>query len=342
MNVLLATVGVTVLLLTMADMARTTVRLDRPSGPVTRLVARAVWRTFAPRGRKGRRPGPPAATGFVITSVIVVLWLGLTLLAWFLIFSAERGAVIDSGTGRPAGAWDTLYYAAFTLSTLGVGDYVPNGALWQVLTGVAATAGFAIVTLVITYVMSLTAAVMGKRRLGRLILSLGDTPERIVLRSWDGAAFTGIDQHLVALTSELHGLAEQHLAYPVLYYFRSEDPRAAHWPAVAVLSEALLVLDELVDEQVRLPPLVLGPPREAIESYLSMLPGPHRLPEVDAPPPPDVATLRERGVPLRPEDDIAVAVDRAGGTRRLLWAVLRHQGWSWPTSVTAARREDHP
>ena len=47
------------------------------------------------------------------------------------------------------------------------------------------------------------------------------------------------------------------------------------WLAVDVLSAALPVLDDLVGERVRMPPLVVKLPRVAFAAYLAMRPGSH-------------------------------------------------------------------
>jgi len=47
------------------------------------------------------------------------------------------------------------------------------------------------------------------------------------------------------------------------------------WLAVDVLSAALPVLDDLVGERVRMPPLVVKPPRVAFAAYLATRPGSH-------------------------------------------------------------------
>lgn len=316
------------------DMLRTALRADTYSGPITRHVSQLLWRLLSALGSRRRQAGPPGSTGLVIALSVLTIWLLLTLTGWFLVFSAYDSAVVDGTTGEPADAWARLYFSAFVLSTLGVGDYVPGGALWQVLTGVAATAGFAIVTLLITYVASLTAAVSDKRRFARRVFTLGSKPVDIVLGARPGAGRDALDQHLLELTGDLVSLAETHRAFPVLYYFGTREREAAHWPAVAVLNETLLLFGDVVlDGRRRAPDLVLDPARRAIATYLDTLPDTGRRAPRQDPPPPELDLLEAAGVALQPPDEVAAALEQARPQRARMLRVLTHQGWRWDDAL---------
>jgi hypothetical protein len=326
--------GAVILIAVSADMLLTALRVDTYSGPITRHASALLWRFFTDRRIPGRRVGPPNGTGLVIALSVVTLWLALTLAGWFLIFSSSEDAVVSSSTGEPADGWAILYYSAFVLSTLGVGDYVPGGAVWQVLTGLAATAGFAIVSLMITYVVSLTAAVSDKRRFARRVFVLGDSPVEIVLRGRSDANRAALDQHIIELTGDLVSLAETHRAFPVLYYFGTREREAAHWPAVAVLDETLLLLADLIADGRRAEPdLVIDPARRAIASYLTSLPNPYRRPSEGDPPPPVLGPLLDAGIPLQPPHVVDEVLEEVQLRRARILTVLDHQGWSWADAL---------
>jgi hypothetical protein len=325
--------GAVILVAVSADMVLTALRVDTYSGPITRHASSLLWRFFT-AVRTGPRSAPPNSAGLVIALSVVTLWLLLTLAGWFLIFSAYGDAVVDSTTGEPADGWATLYYTAFVLSTLGVGDYVPSGSSWQVLTGLAATTGFAMVSLMIAYVVSLTSAVSDKRRFARRVFTLGRSPVDIVLSGRSGANRDALDQHLITLTGDLVSLAETHRAFPVLYYFGTREREAAHWPAVAVLDETLLLLGDVVADGRRGgPDLVIDPARRAIGSYLASLPNPYRDPRNDDPPPPAIGALEDAGLPLHPPDVLDAAIRRVRPRRARLQTVLSHQGWQWTDAL---------
>jgi hypothetical protein len=57
----------------------------------------------------------------------------------------------------------------FTLFTLGVGDYRPNGAFWQMLTALCAADGLLTITLSVTYFVPLVSAATRKRQIAASI-----------------------------------------------------------------------------------------------------------------------------------------------------------------------------
>lgn len=330
---LLALAGGVILVTILADTVATVLRVETRSGPITRAVALVLWHLFNRLPRPGPRGGPPAVAGLVITLVIVMVWLSLIFAGWYLIFSASEHAVVHGDTGDPAGPWARAYYTAYVISTLGIGDYVPGGPPWQVLTGLAATAGLVFASLTITYLASLTSAVAHKRHLGRTIAQIGTTPQSIVLRAWDGRSFDVLRGYLTTITPELNAIAEQHLTYPVLYFFRADQRHTAHWPSVATLDEALFILDELVDERVQLPDLTVKPTRAAIAAYLDTVPDYKKDEDAQEPPAPPLDELEDSDVPLQAPDVIEAAVRSSAKRRSQLVAVLRHQGWSWQAAV---------
>lgn len=330
--------GIALILLAGVETISTAVRVDHRGGPVTRWVSAFLWRGFRGGGTR-RREGPPSWTGVVITVAIVLTWGVLALAGWFLLFSSDTSAVVGSRSGQPADGWARLYFTGYTLSTLGMGDYVPAGAPWQVLTALASGFGFGTATLVITYLAGVVSAVTAKRQLARSIWGLGRTAQQVVARAWDGQRFTVIEQHLLTLGPMLHGVAEQHLAYPLIAYFRSSRRETADLPAIALLHDTLAILSAAEDRH-RPNELVSAPAYEAIDAYLHALPGATRRPEdMDAPPWPDVTGLQEEGLPVRPLSDLPPS-DDALFRRKRIGALMHHQGWAWRDLEEATGRSE--
>ncbi len=227
-TILFAVVGALLVLAAVADVLLTTVRAGRAAGPLTQRLTSGLWR-LALRSRPGA--GPPRGTGPVFTLAVLTVWLTLLLAGWFLVFSASRAAVVSLSTSRPADPWSRLHYVAFTVSTLGTADYVPSGAVWQVLTGIAAITAFGLATLVITYVASLNSAVADKRQFARHVFGLGADPVEILRSSRSGRDLRLLDDQLISLTRDLHSMAEHQLTYPLLHYFTTRDRTAPDWPA---------------------------------------------------------------------------------------------------------------
>lgn len=196
---------------------------------------------------------------------VLLLWTGFT-----LIFAAGDPAVVRSSTGDAAGLVAVVYFVGFTIFTLGLGDFVPVEGVWRIVTTVATFSGLLLlVTLAITYFLSVVSAVVSRRSLAVHVHSLGRTPAEIVAGGWTGSSFSSaLVQHLVSLTSELAPLSEQHLAYPVLHYFRPRDPATAGSVAIANFSEAMLLMESAVAPEVRAPHSATNPVQYAVARHL--------------------------------------------------------------------------
>lgn len=326
-ELLLATLGLLLLGTAVVDMIMTVLRVDRRGGIVTRALASLLWRAFSGGGSQ-RDASPPPWTGIIFTLGLMGTWAVLAVAGWYLLFLSVPDGVVQATTSTPAGAGARLYFTLYTMSTLGLGDYVPAGLPMQVATGIASLFGFGMATLLITYLTGVVGAVSAKRELARAIWALGHSPQQIVRRSWNGHAFATFDEHLMTLLPSLHGVVEQLQANPLIAYFKSSDLDTAEVPAVAMLHEAMMLVNS-ADEELRLPSLVAEPLQDAMDAFLHALPGASRDPEeLDTPPWPRVEGLQADGIPVRPLQDLPGS-DDALFRRRRLGALMHHQGWAW-------------
>ncbi len=330
MSLLLAAAGTALLALALFDALWTTIA-PHGAGPLTKRIARGWWAAslWVHRQRAGGAHGLLAFAGPALLVLAFVVWVGLLWVGWTLLFSAEPGAVVESSSSVPADLAGRVYYVGFVLFTLGTGDYVPVGGVWEVLSAVASLSGLFVVTLAITYILSVVSAVAAKRRLAGSIHSLGTTPSDFVCGAWDGRGFPGLDQHLPSLSQALEMHTQRHLAYPVVHYFHTGDRRIALAPAAAVLNEALLLLDGAVAPEVRPAPAILHPARRTVASFLDTLGDAFVDPAAEAPPAPRAAALAAAGIPTAPHAEFDRSVQDAERSRRLLLGFVRDAGWRW-------------
>jgi hypothetical protein len=120
-----------------------------------------------------------------------------------------------------------------------------------------------------------------------------------------------------------------HRGYPVIHYYHSRDPRAAVPLRLAVLDEAVSLMRFAVRPEVRPHPMTLHVLEEATSGYLRALQSVYISPVETAPPPPDLAPLREAGIPLLAEEEIEEAFRKLAPRRRLLCGLVEHDGWRW-------------
>jgi hypothetical protein len=279
-------------------------------------------------------------TGLVSVVVTVGTWTTLLWAGWAFLFSASPTSLLDASTGRPAGAWEKIYFTGYTLFTLGLGDYKPNGHFWQLATSIAAGSGFLLFGLALAYVVPVISAATQKRQLAVYITSLGRTPDEIILRAWNGQDTRALAPHLQSLTALLALLGENHLTYPILHYFHGAQRIRASAASVAALDEALTILECGLQQGCSLDLPSLGAARESITSYLDTLRPALVVPSRGAPPPPSLDNLRGMGVPVVGDELFARAMALMSERRQLLLSMVANEGWDWsavwPESAPAA------
>ena len=318
--------------------------LGRGGGPLTKAVSRVVWGVT--QHEVGRRISGFlfSQLGVVVLLAVITLWVVLLWGGWSLVFLSERPAVVSATTGAPAGVWSRVYFVGYTLVTLGLGDYNPAGPLWQMLTTATALSGLFVLTLAISYVLPVLQAAVHRRATAAALWGLGETPEEAIRTMWDADRdCSAFEQHLIGLTPDLTLLAQQHIAYPVLHHFHGDERREALAPSLAVLDEALSVVEFGLDADC-LSPGALRPARAAIATLLDRLEGQSVGPADEPPRPPALARLRRDGYPARSDADFREALreEACDRRRRLLLGLVQAEGWTWDDVLGEDRSDEGP
>jgi hypothetical protein len=331
MRVLAITVGTVLVLGAFYDALTTTLLVGAGAGPVTRRVTGLLWRAALRSHGERRRSALLGAGGSTVLLTAVLVWVLMLWLGWSLILLSGHPAVIDAKTGASADPSAVIYYAGFTLFTLGVGDYIAAGSPWRILTAVAGFSGLFLITMAITYLISVISAVVNRRAVAAHVQALGSRADDIVRQGWTGHDFSAaFVQHLVALTALLSTVGEQHLVYPVLHYFRSEDPAASAPLAVARLDDALLLICCGMPPSARPPVSATEPLRAAVSRYVATVAATSAIRhDPPAPPPPDLAGLRSGGLPAVPVAVFREAVRAEEQHRRNLHRLVHGDGRDW-------------
>ena len=323
LDLAIALAGLLLLTFVYADMMWTT--MGGGSGPLTHRMTSVIWKMLLRLPSRGfLRWGGVIVTVAAVGSWILLLWGG-----WSIVFSAGEGAVVNATTGQPAGVWERIYFVGFTIFTLGVGDFRPAGALWQVMTPVATLSGLFLVTFAITYLVPVVQAATAKRQLSVLIAGLGLSAQDVVLGTWDGKDCSALGTHLQGFTPNLALLEQRHLTYPILHYFHSDTAIQAIALRVAALDEALTILACGMPEHHGLEASTFRLARQTITEMLETLESAFIDPAETLPPPPSLDLLRAHGLPLVSDATFQEGVSALSARRRLLCAFVEHDGWSW-------------
>ncbi|PRY13803.1 ion channel [Pontibacter ummariensis] len=331
MNFLYFALGALVFAITALDIIKTALS-SNGGGMVTSLVSRAVYKAFfLAAGKRGKSRLLSYAGPAVLVSVLLVwvlgFWSGL-----FLALLSDPGSVVHSVTKTNASAVEKLYYAGFTLSTLGVGDYVASSDFWRIVTDVAAYSGLVFITTSITYFLPVLSAVSLQSTLSLYISGMGKTPQQILIKSWNGKDFSSFFDNTSDLCQMLIKHTMNHHSYPVIHYFHNSQPKLSVAPAIVLLDEAYQLLGNALQQDVPVDEVKMSMLQTTLDSYLEVVKGSflkHPSPNEKAPLP-DLKQLEEKGVPLKGKETVRQHFEQAlQERRRLLTSLLEMDGWSW-------------
>lgn len=333
MNLPLLIAGLLLVIIIFVDALWTTFWIDGSSGPIAGFLQNRIWQliqTVVPRKyhRIASLSGPIIQT-IILATWVVVLWIG-----WTMVFTSYDDSLTYSRGPQPVDLTGRIYYVAFTMSTMGNGDYYPTRGMWELLTALTTFSGMLMITLVVSFVLSVVGGVNQKRSVASQIMGLGQRSEKLVISAWDNKTkeFRGLELQLISLTSQIGQLTEQQLSYPILHRYHGAVPKKDTAPAIAVLDDALTLLSYGVKEDYRPPHLLLKSARQSVESYLETLASSAIYPAKQVPPIPNLTELLEAGIPVVSDAEFSEAVQNLEHRRKLLLGLVKQNNFYWPES----------
>lgn len=323
-------VGVALLLVVVLDLFWTTLWVGGGAGPLTMRLSSWTWQVFR---RSTANDVTLSLAGPVTLTLTLLTWLGLLWAGWTFLFVGGEPSLLGTRDYRPAVWPDQGYFVAYSMFTMGNGDFTPASSAWQVATSLTTGSGMLLVTLSITYVLSVLRAVTQARSFASSVTGLGTKSEEYLQRGWsdDDESFEDLEIQLFRLGSQLDVVTEQHLSYPILHYYHSLRPRSATPRAVAILDDVLLLLETAVPEEYRVNDALTNTLESSIENYLEVLETEAIDPSKETPPRPDLELLRELEVPTVADETFDEALGSHRSRRQRLQAVVEQSAWDWPT-----------
>jgi hypothetical protein len=231
-NMACGALGTLVVLAVLVDVFGTAI-LPRPMRTlrVSRLLWAAMWGTWRSRARalvdeELREKLLGIYAPFTLLA-IVFFWLAFSILGFGLIAYALRAGIRP----EPQTLGEATYAIGVTVLTIGYGDYMPVGPLMRVVALFAAATGPGLFAITVTFLFSSLAAFQRREVFIVTLDPIAGAPASGV-RFLENHAELGLIDDLPQSMREgrtwIAEILENHLAYPILPYFRSSH-RGESW-----------------------------------------------------------------------------------------------------------------
>jgi hypothetical protein len=252
--ILFTIAGVGLLLLVAYDVYATVLHASARYGPVGERLNRAVWRltrAVALRLARARRHKLLNAVGPLLLPALIATYIVLLTLAFALIYYPRLATQFTHAhPQRDYGFTDALYASGITLTTLGYGDIAPRSTLVRLLSVLEAASGVALISLAITYLITVYTALEHKRAAALSIYHQageGADAAGFIAHHFVGGRFYGLRDALRVATRDIQSLLEAHVEHPVIHYFHPLEVYKSLPRMLFVLLEACSVIRATFD-----------------------------------------------------------------------------------------------
>lgn len=319
--------GILLYFITVMDIIQTTLSMQG-GGWLTGRLSHIFWKiVLIISGRDGKKKILGHA-GYILLVKIVILWVVLLWASFFLILISNPDSVLNSSTKLAVDTIGKIYYAGFTISTLGMGDYIPGGNSWRIISNIYSFTGLILLTMSVTYFIPLISAVIEQRKLGIKLSAFGKSSEEIVYNSWNGKNFKFFTDQVSDIADALIKHSQHHRAYPVIHYFHNTKEKNNIILQVARLYDALYIFEYMLKDEVKLEPQTFKPLVVAFENYFEIITEVSHL-KFDEVTPALPETEKLSAASLVNENPREENSAKVQNHRKLLYTLVKHDGWSW-------------
>jgi hypothetical protein len=218
--------GLSILALVVYDVYATILHARARSGPIGETLNRAIWgaaRAVAFKLSRVHRHRLLNVIGPLLQPLLIILFIKLLVLGFALIYYPRMPAnfrVQADAASSPFMA--ALYFSGTTLTTVGYGDIAPHTAGMRLTALFEAASGFALISLAITYLITVYGALERKRAVAISFYHQAEEGANVaafITHHFVVGRFYSLKTTLRMATRDLQELLESHVEHPVIHYF---------------------------------------------------------------------------------------------------------------------------
>ena len=224
--------GVSLLLFVAYDVYATILDASGRAGPLSQLLNRGAWgaaRPVAYRFSRVRRHRLLNLVGPMLMPALIVIYLLLLIAGFALIYFPRMPGAFSVHPSAVSADWiESLYFSGTTLITVGYGDITPRTPFVRLVALVEGASGFALISLAVTYLITVYSALERKRVIALSFYHQADEGADVagfITHHFVLERFHGFDNVLRMAARDINELQESHAEHPVVHYFH---PLAIH------------------------------------------------------------------------------------------------------------------
>ncbi|MEO8073521.1 MAG: ion channel [Acidobacteriota bacterium] len=255
-NYSLTTAGLVLLALVFYDIYATILRGTKHSGLFSRFLNRGLWRGVAVLTQnlnRRLRHRILAAIGPLLMPLLISIFIVMLLTGFALIYMPrmETGFKINDAVGGSL-IFKAFYFSGITLLTIGYGDILPITDTTRVVAIVEGASGIGIISLSITYLLTVYGALERKRAVALKFYHQarqGADISGFIASHFSRGRFYSLTESLREATRDLQESLESHLEHPIIHYFHSVEVYKGLPRALFVTLETVAIINAHLDEK---------------------------------------------------------------------------------------------
>ncbi len=208
------------------DVYATILHSRAQAGPIGQNLNRRVWwlaRKVAFRCPRVRRHAILNSVGPLLLPLLVATFIICLMLGYALIYWPRMPESFNVDDKARSPIWiEALYFSGITLTTLGYGDISPRSTAMRLTALSEASAGFAFISLAVTYLLTVTNALERKRTVALSFYhqaEQGADAAGFLIHHFRRGEFQGLENIFATAARDLQSLLESHVEHPVIHYF---------------------------------------------------------------------------------------------------------------------------
>jgi hypothetical protein len=255
-TIIFTTAGGALLLLVAYDVYATVLHSSARYGPVGESLNRSVWRVtraVAFKLSRAQRHRLLNMVGPLLLPLLIVVYIVLLVVAFALVYSPHIPGGFTFSAGHPEPNWvDAVYFSGVTLTTVGYGDMTPRAAPLRFLALFEGASGLVVISLAITYMLTVYTALERKRAVAVSIYHQageGADVAGFIAHHFVEGRFYGLRDALRTVTRDLQALHESHIDHPVIHYFHPVEVYKGTPRVLFLLLETCAVIRAALDRE---------------------------------------------------------------------------------------------